>query len=132
MQRDPRDERGDMVVGWLARIAVVLAIIAVIGFDVVTTFQGQVTARDQAGTAATAGYESYAANHNVQTAYQAALAAAKAADPADTIKPADFVVTQAGVVTLKLSRPVHTIVARYLPIPAAKMATANGTAQSST
>lgn len=131
MTLDLGNDRGDMVVGWLARIVVVLAVIAVIGYDVITTVQGQVTAKDQAGTAATAGYESYAAGHNVQAAYQAALAAAKAADPADTIKPGDFVVTQSGLVTLKLTRPVHTLVAHYLPIPAAKSATASGSADSS-
>lgn len=116
-----------MVVGWLAKIVVVLAIISVIGYDTVTAIQDQVTARDQAGTAADAGRDSYQASHNVQTAYQAALTAAKAANPADTITPANFVVAHDGTVTLTLTRPIHTLVAHYLPFPSVKTATATGT-----
>ena len=80
-------DRGDMVVGWLAKIVVVLAVVAVIGYDTVTTIQGQVTVRDQAGSAAEAGYDSYAASHNVQTAYQAALAARQVGQPGRHHRP---------------------------------------------
>lgn len=117
-----------MVVGWLAKIVVVVALVSVVGYDTVTAIQGQVTARDQAGTAAEAGRDSYAANHDVQSAYQAALAAAKSANPADKIAPANFVVAHDGTVTLTLTRPIHTLVAHYLPIPSVKTATADGTA----
>jgi hypothetical protein len=126
---EPSD-RGDMVMGWLVRIALILAVVGVIGFDLVTTVQSQVTATDQANAAAAAGYTTYSQTHSVQAAYQAALVTARDANPADVIRPSDFVVTPAGVVTLKLTRPVHTLIAHYLPIPAAKLATATGSAQS--
>jgi hypothetical protein len=125
-------DRGDLVLAWLAKIVLVLGILAVIGIDTVTSVQGQVTAKDQAGTAATAGYDNYATTHNVQDAYQAALAAAKASNPADTITPQDFVVSPTGVVTLTLTRPIHTLLAHYLPIQSAKVATGTGTGTADT
>ena len=122
--RSDRSDRGDMVVGWLARIALILGIIAVIGYDGITTIQAQITIKDQASSAATAGYSSYASSHDVQTAYQAALADAHASNPANTIAPAQFTVSNKGIVTLTIHRPVHTLIAHYLPIDAAKSASA--------
>jgi hypothetical protein len=129
--RSDRSDRGDMVTGWLVRIVVILAVLAVIGYDAITTFQAQITVRDQASSAAVAGYDNYAWSHNVEAAYQAALADAHSSNPADVIIPADFVVASDGSVTLRLSRPVHTVVARYLPIASAKLATASGVAHPS-
>ncbi len=121
-------DRGDMVVGWLSRIVLVLAVIAVIGYDAVTSIQANVTAKDQATSAAQAGQANYVTTKNVQAAYQAALESAQQANPANTIAPAAFSVSIAGVVSLTLKRPVHTLVAHYLPIPSAKTAVATGTA----
>ena len=87
-----------------------------------------VSVQDQASNAAAAGRDEYAAHHDPQRAYQAALASAKAADPADTIKPLDFTVTSTGIVTLTVQRPIHTVVAHYLPVDKFKLATGVGTA----
>jgi len=129
--KHPRDERGDMVVGWLARIVLVLTVVAVLGYDGITMVQAQITVRDQASSAATSGAQNFATTHSVQAAYQAALADARGANSTDTIAPADFVVAKDGTVTLKLSRPVHTLVAHYLPISSATLATATGVARQS-
>jgi Flp pilus assembly protein TadG len=112
-----------MVVGWLSRIVLILGIVGVAGYDGVTTIQAQVTIKDQASSAAIAGYNSYASSHDVQTAYQAALADARGSNPANTIAPAQFTVSNKGIVTLTVTRNVHTLVAHYLPIDAAKTAT---------
>jgi hypothetical protein len=117
-----------MVVGWLTRIVVILGVVAVIGYDGITAIQAQVTVRDQATSAAVAGLDNYEVNHDVQTAYQAALSDARSANPANTIKPADFVVSTSGAVTVTVTRPVHTLVAHYLPIPSATLASATGNA----
>jgi hypothetical protein len=126
-----REERGDMVVGWLVRIVIILAVLAVIGYDAITTIQAQITVRDQASSAAVAGYDNYAWSHNVEAAYQAALAAAHSSNTADVIVPSDFVISSDGSVTLKMSRPVHTVFAHYLPIASAKLASASGAAHPS-
>jgi hypothetical protein len=122
------EDRGDMVVGWLTRVIVVIAVVAIIGFDAIIVVQSQITVRDQASSAATAGLTSYSHDHNVETAYHAALADAQSANPADTIKPSDFRISTTGVVTVVVSRPVHTLLAHYLPMTSAKTATATGTA----
>ncbi len=129
--RRTRGDRGDMVVGWLSRIVLVLAVIAVIGYDAVTSIQANVTATDQASTAAQAAVSTYTTTKSVQSAYQAALQSAKESNPANTIAPSAFTVSTGGIVTLTIRRPIHTLVAHYLPIPSAQTAVASGTASPS-
>jgi hypothetical protein len=121
-------DRGDILLGWLAKLVIGLGVVALLGFDAVTVGLATVSVQDQAGTAAAAARDEYAMHHDPQRAYQAALATAKAANPADVIKPLDFTVTTTGVVKLTLQRPIHTVVAHYLPDDKFKVATAGGTA----
>ncbi len=125
-------ERGDIVTGWLTRVVLVLAVVGVIGFDGVTVGMASVSAQDQANTAAQVARDNFAQNHDVEQAYQAALASAHGSDVADVIRPADFSVTKDGDVTLHLSRQIHTVVAHYLPFAALKTAQADGSATPST
>jgi hypothetical protein len=124
-------DRGDMVVGWLSRIVLVLAVIAVIGYDAIVSIQSNVTASDQATTAAQAAVTNYTTTKNVQAAYQAALESAKESNPANTIAPSAFTVSTGGIVNLTVTRPIRTLVAHYLPISSAKTAVATGTASPS-
>jgi hypothetical protein len=125
-------DRGDILLGWLAKLVLCLGVVALLGFDGVTVGLATVSVQDQAGTAAVAARDEYAVHHDVQRAYQAALDSAKASDPADVIKPLDFTVTTAGVVKLTMERPIHTVVAHYLPFDNVKVATAGGTAEPGT
>lgn len=121
-------DRGDILLGWLTKMVVALAVVAVLGIDGVTVGLANVSAQDQANNAAAAARDSYAQYKDPQRAYQAALASAKAADPKDTIKPLDFTVTSAGVVNVTLQRPFHTLVAHYLPVDKFKVTIGHGTA----
>ena len=122
-------DRGDILLGWLTKLVLALGVVALLGFDAVTVGLATVSVQDQAGTAAAAARDEFAMHHDPQRAYQAALDSAHLANAADQIKPVDFVVTSTGVVTLTLERPIHTVVAHYLPVDKVKTATATATAQ---
>src|SRR3954451_6712137 len=121
-------DRGDILLGWLAKLVFALGVVALLGFDGVTVGLATVSVQDQANTAAGAARDEYAVHHDPHRAYQAALDSAKAADPADVIKPLDFTVTSTGEVKLTMTRPIHTVVAHYLPVDKLRVATAGGTA----
>jgi hypothetical protein len=121
-------DRGDILLGWLTKLVLALGVVALLGFDGVTVGLATVSVQDQANTAAAAGRDDYAMHHDPQRAYQAALGAAKAANAADLIKPLEFTVTSTGEVNLTLTRPIHTVVAHYLPVDKFKVATAAGAA----
>ena len=125
-------DRGDILLGWLAKLVLGLGLVALLGFDGVTVGLATVSVQDQANTAAGAARDEYAMHHNARLAYQAALDSAKAADSADVIKPLEFTVTSTGEVKLTMTRQIHTVVAHYLPVDKFKVATAVGSAVTGT
>jgi hypothetical protein len=125
-------DRGDILLGWLTKVVLALGVIALLGFDAVTVGLASVSVQDQASNAAAAARDEYAMHHDPRRAYQAALDSAKTANSADMIQPVDFTVTSTGIVKLTLDRPIHTVVAHYLPVDKFKIATAVGTAEPGT
>jgi hypothetical protein len=103
------DDRGTIIVGWLAKLAIVLTVVGVLGFDMVSVAVTKVGAADDASNAARAGAVAYADSRgNVTTAYAAALAYAEQHDA--TIDPHDFVVQPDGTVTVKVVKTATTMV----------------------
>jgi Tfp pilus assembly protein PilX len=100
-------DRGDIVLGWLTRLTVVLALLGVVGFDVVALGVGRLTAEDRAQEAARAAVRTYSATAEVQRAYEAALAEADALE--DSIDPTGFTVGPDGAVTLTLQHTSATL-----------------------
>jgi hypothetical protein len=123
-----RSDRGDIVLGWLTRVVVVLAIVAVLGFDGVEVGLSTVQLQDQANEAATAGRDAYAQHHDVAEALRAAADTAKQDDIQNVVVKGSFVVERDGSVSITLTRPIHTVVAHYLPVTAFKTATSGGSA----
>jgi hypothetical protein len=125
-------DRGDVLLGWLTRVIAALAVVAVLGIDTVTVGMATVSSQDQANTAADAARDSYADNHDINLAFKAAQTNALEADATNVVTANDFSITSTGVVTLHLHRPIHTLVAHFLPIDGVKTATAVGSAEPST
>jgi hypothetical protein len=121
-------DRGDIVMGWLTKLVVVLAVVAVIGFDGVQVGLSTVQLQDQANDAATAARDSYSQHHDVNAALLAAQDSAKEANSQDVLVPGGFSVARDGSVTVQLTRPIHTVVAHYLPVDTFKTATSGGSA----
>lgn len=125
-QAGPGD-RGDIVLGWLTRITVVLALLGVVGFDLVSMGAGRLQAEDDAQSAARAAVTSYKADQDLQRAYEAALAhVAKTGAAGSTIAPEGFSVAPDGAVTLTLQHTSPTLVVEKVA-PIRSWATASAT-----
>lgn len=123
-----RNDRGDIVMGWLTRLAVALAVVAVLGFDAVQVGLANVQLQDQANDAAAAARDAYAGHHDINDALIAATSSARGENADDVLVPGSLVVAHDGSVTLTLTRPIHTVVAHYLPVDAFKVVTTGGSA----
>ena len=127
---EPRD-RGDIVLGWLTRLVVALAVVAVIGFDAVQVGLANVQLQDQANAAAAAARDAYAEHHDVTQALAAAEVSAHGANSGDAVVPGSLSVARDGTVSLRLTRQIHTVLAHHLPVAAFTRATSGGSASPS-
>ena len=107
-----RGDRGDIVLGWLTKLVVVLAVLGVVAFDLVALGVGRLQAEDRAAAAARAAVSSWSSSKDVQAAYEAALARVAEDGGAleDTIDPGSFRVDPDGAVTLTLRHTATTLV----------------------
>lgn len=100
-------DRGDIILGWLTKVVVALAILGLMGFDAMSLTLARVQGEDAAQQAVRAASVTYSTTRDLQAAYDAAVA--KAAPAGDTIDPAGFSITPAGAVTLSLRREASTL-----------------------
>ena len=101
------DDRGDIVLGWLTKLVATMAVLGVVGFDLVSLGAARFQSEDHAQVAARAAGEAYRSAQNVQAAYDAAALAV--AEHGDTVDPASFSVGPDGRVTLTLHRTAPTV-----------------------
>lgn len=106
-------DRGDIVLGWLTRLTVGMAVLGLIGFDAIALGMGRFAVEDTAQQAARAAVQSYAASSDIQRAYEAALAEADGVE--ETIAPTGFSVAPDGAVTLTVDRTSPTLVIEKVP-----------------
>jgi hypothetical protein len=101
-------ERGDVVLGWLTRVVVVLALIAVVAFDLIAVVSSRVSVTDDANAAAEAA--NYSWNDkvgNLQAAYEAAVGYADAHN--ETLVANSFSIAKNGTVHLTLRAKATTL-----------------------
>lgn len=107
-------DRGDIVLGWLSKLVVVLGVLGLIAFDGISLAQARFQAADRATSAASAAAEDYKTNHDVQKAYNAAYATVSGGD---TIETKTFSVSTDGAVKLRLHHEATTLlVSRIGPL----------------
>ncbi|MFN2522057.1 MAG: hypothetical protein ABR614_01895 [Mycobacteriales bacterium] len=100
------DDRGDIVLGWLTKLVVVLGLLGIVGFDGVALVQSRFQAADRATTAASAAATDFATSKDPQKAYDAAFATLV---DGDTIETTTFTVGTDGTVTLRLHHATTTL-----------------------
>jgi hypothetical protein len=100
-------DRGDIVLGWLTRLTVLLSLLGVLGFDAVALAVGRLTAEDRAQEAARAAVRAWSDTGDLQRAYEAALAETDGL--VDGIAPGSFTVGPDGTVTLTLTHTASTL-----------------------
>lgn len=107
-----RRDNGSIVIGWLTKLMVATAIIGLALFDTLSIGAAKLGASDDANTAAEAAGADFRQNHNVQSAYQAALETLPS--DSETIPPRQFVIQSDGTVDLVLHRTTTTLVAHRI------------------
>jgi hypothetical protein len=108
---ESRGDRGDIVLGWLTKLIVVLGVLGVLAFDGISLAQARFQAADHATTAASAAADDYKTNHDVQKAYDAAYATLSGTD---TIETKTFQVAADGTVTLRLHHEATTLLVQRI------------------
>jgi hypothetical protein len=110
----PVGDRGDIVVGWLVRVVVSVAVVGLVLFDAVSVGAAKMSVTDQAAEAARAASDSWLAHHDQQAAFDAAWQEATEADAANTVDTHSFRVEQNGTVHLTVKRTAPTLVLRLI------------------
>ena len=100
-------DRGDVIVGWFTKIALVLAVVGVIGFEATSIGVAHVRTQDLAKEAAREGSREWQRSHDIQRAYQAADAVAL--EDAGTIDPDKFIVADDGSVTVTVNKEASSL-----------------------
>lgn len=108
------DDVGDIVVGWLVRVVVSVAVVGVLLFDAVSIAAAKMSVTDQASMAARAASDDWVVHHSQQMAFDAAWDAAKEANPTNTVDTQSFTVAQNGTVRLTVHRTAPTLVLRLV------------------
>lgn len=119
-------DSGSMVIGWLVKLAAVLMIVGIIGFDGISLAVCHLNSQDDANSAASAAAEVWQQSHSVQQAFNAAV---ESAGSNDTVIPKTFVIDNDGTVHLSLTRHATTLLMyRVGPLKKYTTVTAQGEA----
>lgn len=110
---DDLTDRGDIVIGWLTKIVVVLGLAGLVLFDAISMGTTAVSLTDQGQHAAREASDVWQSTQSVQEAYDAAVASAVDQNPANVVDPATFRIDPDNTVHLKVGRTATTIVLRH-------------------
>jgi hypothetical protein len=108
-------DTGDILVGWLTKIAVTLAIVGLALYDSISIGATMMSLSDEGSYAARAASEKWQASqgHNLQDAYDAAVQAVEDQNPLDEVDPKSFRIDPDGTVHLVVSREATTLVVQH-------------------
>lgn len=107
-----RCEAGGIITGWLLKLTIVLALLAVVGFDAASIGSAKVSASNTASDAAMAASVSWNQDHNVQQAYDAASSIATEHDA--TVLTKGFSIDNDGTVHLTVHGTAMTLVVSHI------------------
>lgn len=108
--RAPVPDAGDIVLGWLTKVVVVLAVVGVAAFDAISIGSSRVAVEDAAAAAARVASDRAAESGDVQTAYLEAVATATETNPLNEVPADSFVVAPDATVSLVVQREATTFV----------------------
>jgi hypothetical protein len=103
-------DRGDVLLSWLAKLTVVMAIAGVGLFEAVSVGVTATQVIDQGTFAAREASETWQATESMQKSYDAALAVAVEANPGNVIDTESFRIDDDNTVHLTISREATTLV----------------------
>jgi hypothetical protein len=103
---------GSIVLGWLTKIALGLAIVGLLLFEAVSVGLAHMGAQDDARGAASAASDVWQSTHKAELAYQAALSYAD--EHGDVLSPDDFEALPDGTVSVRITKVATTLVLRHV------------------
>jgi hypothetical protein len=102
-------DRGDIILSWLTKISLLLAVAGVVLFDAISVGTTAISLTDQGQQAAREASETWQRTDSVQKAYEAAAASAAEQDPENVVDPASFHIDEDNTVHLTVSRTAASI-----------------------
>ena len=101
-----------MVINWLTKLAVVFAILGVLGFDGIAIGVGHFDASDDATSAAQAAATSWRQSHDYASAEKAAV---DSLSSGDVFVPKSLAIAPDGTARIQVKRKVTTLVVQVIP-----------------
>ncbi|HZG95986.1 MAG TPA: hypothetical protein VEZ46_14865 [Mycobacteriales bacterium] len=100
-------DRGDIVLGWLTKVIVVMTIIGLFVVEGLSIVSARISGQDVADGVALAGSEAYSSKKSAKTALRAAQA--EAVSNGAEIVPGSFLVARDGRVTVTVRQTAKTV-----------------------
>jgi hypothetical protein len=100
-------DRGDIVLGWLTKVIVVMTLIGLLVVEGLSIVSARISGKDVANGVALAGSEGYAHKKSAKTALRAAQA--EAMSHGAEIVPGTFLVARDGRVTVTVRQTARTV-----------------------
>ena len=114
VRRAPSGDAGSMVLGWLVKLAVGLALVGVVAFDLIAVGVARVSTKDSAALVADAAQDVVLSGGDPALVMEQArqLAATTAAEHSVTLE--QIAITPDGTVSVTVSRPITTLVLAHV------------------
>ena len=112
--RTPSGDAGGIVLGWLTRLTVVLAVVGVIAFDGISIITSRLSLEDAGNQAARSASETWQSTHDIRAALASAQRAATEANPDTTVVTDSLSVDADGTAHLVVTREASTLVAQHI------------------
>ena len=106
----PPSDHGGIVLGWLTRLTLALAVAGIFLFDAISIGSTKASIADQGSFAARAASEAWQETGDIQKAYDAAVLSATEQNPENTVLTKGFTIDADDTVHLVVTREAHTIV----------------------
>lgn len=108
-------DSGEIVTGWLTRLAVGLAVVGVLAYDGLSLGVANLTVTDTAAAAVRAASNEQAMTHSAQAAYERAVTTATEDHLTNEVPVEGFSVAGDETVRLTVRRDVPTLVLHHIP-----------------
>ena len=103
-------DSGAIVLGWITKLAVVTAVVGVIGFDAISVGLAHLSTADDAANAVQAASQNFESTHNLQLAYNAAV---KTMKPSESLEVKGFAIQPDGTTSLTVTNTAHTLLLEH-------------------
>ena len=104
------DDRGDIVLGWLTKLTVSLAVVGIVLFDAISIGSTRANVADDGAYAAHEASYTWSETKDLQQAFNEATAAALERNPGNVISAKGFTIEADGTVHLTITRTASTMI----------------------